>query len=302
MRCATAWTSTRSTFLEVKADENHKTDDLSDWERKQLGSVLGQLNWAARQGRYELAYGVSHCQQLAALGKRDAIPMVNKLVKSARQSREMVVRKLGCDLDDMVVLSASDAAFAEQPKGCSQGGLISLLANPKVLEGPATVAILEAQSMKINRVVRCSMSAELSMAAEAFEHGDFLRALLGEILIKQFDLKRWKWHASAWKHFLVIDAKTGFDVLNSECLTSDRKIMIDAAALRQAITENGANNFVKWVPGHEMISDGLTKWSGNEVLELVMDKGQWCLTDTPEAKRLREQAAERKRSYLKRKA
>ena len=34
----------------------------------------------------------------------------------------------------------------------------------KVLEGMAPVAVLEAQSMKIQRVVRCSMSAELCVA------------------------------------------------------------------------------------------------------------------------------------------
>ena len=287
---------------EVKKEANHHGENLSDWEKKQMGSVLGQLNWAARQGRYELAYGVSHCQQLAALGKREVIELVNKLVKKSKISQQIIVRKLGCELDEMVVLSASDAAFAAQPKACSQGGLVCMLANPKIMEKPAEVAILEAQSMKINRVVRCSMSAELSTAAEAFEHGDFMRAVMAEVLLPGFDLKRWKWHASMWRHFLVIDAKTGFDVLNSECLTSDRKIMIDAAALREAIMENGANNFVKWVPGHEMVSDGLTKWSGNEVLEKVMIEGYWCLSDTPEARQLREQAAARKRSYnLKRK-
>lgn len=40
--------------------------------------------------------------------------------------------------------------------------------------------------MKIQRVVRCSMSAELSMAAEAFD-GDSIRAVLAEIL----EVVRW---------------------------------------------------------------------------------------------------------------
>ena len=152
--------------------------------------------------------------------------------------------------------------------------------------------------MKIQRVVRCSMSAELSMAAESFEHGDYIRAVLAELLNHKFELKRWKWYASRWKHYLVIDAKTGYDVLNSESMTSDRKIMIDAAVLREALVTEGAQNFVRWMPGREMISDGLTKWADNHVLHRVMTTGQWSLVDTPEAKALREEAANRKKRYV----
>ena len=174
-----------------------------------------------------------------------------------------------------------------------------MIANPDVLEKKAPVNIVEAQSMKIQRVVRCSMSAELSMAAESFEHGDFIRAVLAELMYQDFTLPRWKWYASHWKHYLVIDAKTGYDVLSSESMTSDRKIQIDAAVLREALVEEGAENYVRWMPGKEMISDGLTKWSDNGILLQVLSEGHWSLVDTDEAKRLRQEAAERKRRYLK---
>ena len=151
--------------------------------------------------------------------------------------------------------------------------------------------------MKIQRVVRCSMSAELSMAAEAFEHGDFVRAVLAETLFGDFDIRRWKWYASRWSHYLVIDAKTGYDVLSSEVMTSDRKIMVDAAVLREALMEEGAGNHVRWIPGREMVSDSLTKWADNGVLLQVLREGRWSLVDTEEAQRLRKEAAERKKRY-----
>ena len=44
--------------------------------------------------------------------------------------------------------------------------------------------------MKIQRVVRYSISAELSMAAESFEHRDFIRAMLAETSFKDFDIRR----------------------------------------------------------------------------------------------------------------
>ena len=271
---------------------------LTEKERVKIGSILGQVNWAARQGRYDLSYGVSHCQQLAGAGLREAMEWTAKLVSRARKEVEVKVTKLDCDLKEAIVISASDAAYAAQPKEHSQGGVMCLLANPKVLEGVAPVAVLEAQSMKIQRVVRCSMSAELSMAAEAFEHGDFVRAVLAETLFADFEIRRWKWFASRWPHYLVIDAKTGYDVLNSEAMTSDRKIMVDAAVLREALIEEGTANYVRWIPGREMVSDGLTKWSDNGVLLQVLREGRWSLVDNEEAQRLRREAAERKKRYV----
>ena len=274
-----------------------KEGELTAEDRVKLGSILGQVNWAARQGRYDLSYGVSHCQQLTGMGQAEAKEWVRKVVNRAKKSVEMKVPRLHCEIEDMVVISASDAAYAAQPRGASQGGVVCMLANPAVTDCPSPVAIVEAQSMKISRVVRCSMGAELSMAAESFEHGDFLRAVLGELLVPTFELKRWKWFASRWRHYLVIDAKTGYDVLNNEAMTSDRKIMIDAATLREALIEEGSENFVRWIPGREMVADGLTKWSVNGNLLKVMVAGEWCLVDTEEAKQLRIQAGHRKRKY-----
>ena len=272
-------------------------EELNEYDKKLAASVLGQLNWAARQGRYDLSYGVSHCQQLVGVGKKQALEFTQKLLRRAKQEKEMKVAKLDCSLEEMIVISASDAAYAAQPRGSSQGGVTCLLASPTVLQGDGHVATLEAQSMKIARVVRCSMSAELSMAATAFEHGDFLRALLAEVLKKNFVIQEWKWWSSHWKHYLVIDATTGYDVLNSEVTTSDRKIMIDAAVLREAMLEEGAQNFVRWMPGPSMISDALTKWNPNHVMEKVMEQGLWSLVDTPEAQALRVAAAIRKKNH-----
>ena len=75
--------------------------------------------------------------------------------------------------------------------------------------------------------------------------------------------------------------------------------MIDAAVLREALTEEGASNFVRWIPGREMVSDGLTKWNDNGVLLRVLTKGEWSLVDTEEARALRREAALRKARYAK---
>ena len=134
------------------------------------------------------------------------------------------------------------------------------------------------------------------MAATSFEHGDYVRAALSELIFRDFRLKTWKLWASRWPHFLVIDAKTGFDVLNNDTQTSDRKVQIDLAVLKQALTESNSNSFVKWVPGRRMLADATTKWYDNGSLALALKEGRWSLMDTQEAMDLRRSAAERRQA------
>ena len=190
--------------------------DLTPKEKTQMASIIGQLNWMARQGRFDLCYGVSHVQQLMARGDRTAIEWLNKIIYRAKQKTVQKISRLEGDWDDLAVISASDAAFGAQPGGYSQGGLVIALAEKKILEGIGKLNVVEACSMKIQRVVRCSMSAEISMAATAFEHGDFVRAAWSELIFKDFNMASWKMWSSRWPHYLVIDAKTGYDVLNND--------------------------------------------------------------------------------------
>ena len=169
------------------------------------------------------------------------------------------------------------------------------IANPLIQVKPHMVTFLECQSSRLQRVVRCSMSAELSMAATAYEHCDYLRAVFAEVMQPQFRLSQWKVFASHWRSILVLDAKVAYDALNSETAPTDRKLIVDIAVLREALEDQAENNFVRWVPGKEIPSDGLTKWYGNGALERVLCEGRWSLMDTETAAALRRQVAERKR-------
>ena len=173
------------------------------------------------------------------------------------------------------------------------------IANPLIQVGVAKVAFLECQSSRLQRVVRCSMSAELSMAATAYEHCDYLRAVFAEVMRPQFRLSQWKFHASHWRSILVMDAKVAYGALNSETAPTDRKLIVDIAVLREALEDPAESGFVRWVPGKEIPSDGLTKWYGNGSLERVLCEGQWSLMDTETAAQLRRQVAERKRRCKK---
>ena len=99
---------------------------------------------------------------------------------------------------------------------------------------------------------------------------------------------------------LVLDSKTGYDVLNSINNGEDKRLAIDIAILKEALYEPETNRWIRWVPGLTMPSDGLTKEYGNPVRDQVMRGGPWSLKDSPEAQRLREEAGHRKRKCKER--
>ena len=71
--------------------------ELTDEEKRLIGSVVGQLNWAARQGRYDLAFAASLIQQLAGQGKAEALKWVNAAVRRAREDLNLTIKKFNCD-------------------------------------------------------------------------------------------------------------------------------------------------------------------------------------------------------------
>ena len=149
-------------------------------EKKWIGTICGQLNWMARQCRADLMFGVSRVQQLAGIADPTALSELAILVERAKQSRCHVFKKLDCEVKDMMVLGVSDASFGGMPRGRSQGGTVLLLANPMVMQGSAPVVVISYHSGLIKRVVRSSLSAEMSQAATTMEEADFLRAFMAD--------------------------------------------------------------------------------------------------------------------------
>ena len=271
-------------------------------EKSWIGAIIGQLNWLARQARADLLYGCSRIQQLAGTNDPAALQELKVLVERAREPHTQVFKKLGCGVDKMIVLGVSDASFAGMPRGRSQGGSVLMLANPLVLEGAAPVCVIACHSGVLKRVVRSSLAAEISQAATTMEEADYLRAFMAEALDGAFTLRGWLAAVAKWRQMSVLDSRTGYDLLNGSALGEDKRLAIDVAAMRQALQEDGASRLVRWVPGEEIIADDLTKLAGNGRLMRVMSLGSWALKDTESAKKLRADAAARKRAFRQRKA
>lgn len=64
---------------------------------------LGQLNWAARQGRCDLTFASSLVQQPAGQGKAQAPCWINSAVRRAREGCDRAIRRFDCSLEDLSV-------------------------------------------------------------------------------------------------------------------------------------------------------------------------------------------------------
>jgi len=94
---------------DIKLVDERKPDDmarpLTEHEKKVISSAIGQVNWAARQCRFDLSYGASYVQQLASTNDPLALQFLNKVIRRAHQDFVMKVPCIGCPLEEMIVLS-----------------------------------------------------------------------------------------------------------------------------------------------------------------------------------------------------
>ena len=162
--------------------------ELTLKERKWVGHVCGQLSWLARQCRGDLLFGVSRVQQLAGVGDPAALDELYVLVERAKAVQTMRFKPLGCPPGQWMVVAASDASFGGMPRGRSQGGAVCLVAHPSLLEAKAVAVPITFRSALLKRVVRSSLTTEISQAAEALDQTDFLRAVMAEALYIGFDI------------------------------------------------------------------------------------------------------------------
>ena len=270
---------------------------LDEAELKWTGHVCGQLNWLARQCRGDLLFGVSRVQQLAGCRLPEALSELKVLVERARGPKHCRYIKLEVPFDQVVFLVASDASFGAMPRGRSQGGTVLMAGHPSVLDGCGAVNVLQFSSGLLKRVVKSSLAAEISQAAEALDDGDFLRAVVAAATSETFVLKEWMATVSRWRLVLVLDTKTGYDLLQGANHGEDRRLAIDVAAMKEALHMADSSRFVRWIPGPFQAADDLTKLMGNGILMQVLGENQWSLKDTEESQRLRADAALRKKAY-----
>ena len=89
---------------------------VSQEQASQLRALVGQLGWLAKQGRPDLAFAVSFLQQNLVDASGSTLRLANSTVQKARQEACFFIKGLGCSLNEIMVLVATDGALAAMPR------------------------------------------------------------------------------------------------------------------------------------------------------------------------------------------
>ena len=142
---------------------NNKSSELSEFEKAEFSSLIGQLNWIATQPRPDIAFEACELSGAYSKDKVGDILKLNKVIS------RVVTDCVKLRFHQMIDLSGflkcyCDASFANLPGGGSQEGLIILLRDENGSKCP-----LYWQIRKVRRVMK------LTLAAETLAHLSFLK-------------------------------------------------------------------------------------------------------------------------------
>lgn len=194
--------------------------------------------------RPDLAYSVATLAQVTEImfttEKVRHIKTINKLDKTATSSPNRGLRYVSLDPTTMHLWVYGDGSFANNPDGSSQLGFVILLS-----DGSGRCVFLSHRSFKSRRRVRSVQGAEVSFV-DAFDEAYLLRAQLKELFGREIPLR------------MLLDSRSLFDVLSRGTLTTERRLVIDLLAAREAYTKGDISDLGN-VRSEFNLADCLTK-------------------------------------------
>lgn len=173
---------------------------------------------------------------------------------------------LRLDLESLRVLGFSDSSFANNHDLSTQLGHIIFLA-----DGNGTAVAIHFKSYKARRVVRSALGGEIFAFSDMFDIAATLVKELQYIYGKDIPLQ------------LMTDSKSLFDIISKGSRTSEKRLVIDIAAAREAFRDRLIFDIV-FVHYSSNIVDGLTKEMSQAALQAVISSAkldvnpeQWIL-------------------------
>ena len=232
-----------STITEIKIDRTRDINSpLNDDEIAVVRTKLGQLSWAARQTRPDIAFEV--CEMSGKI-KIMTIQDLKRLNKIIRQTHNIDVKLKYKDVgNEMAIYVFSDASFGNLNNGGSQGGHVICISGTKNLTN-----IISWKSSKLRRVVKSTLSSETLALSEAVDNGHLTSVLLGELLYNA---------EKAPKMICYVDNGDLVEALKSSKQVSDKRLRIEIAYIKE-MKERGEIYEVRWVPSDRQIANCLTK-------------------------------------------
>ena len=223
---------------------NKKLEELdSPEDYSKFRSMRMRLAWMANT-RPDMLLEISQIAQITLerfkQGAQAHWKRLNSAISYAHNNvAHLKIPKL--DLGTIRIVGYSDASFANNHDLSSQLGRIILLVD----DDDSAVPICF-KSYKSRRVTRSVLSAEVIAFADLFDDAYALRSQAEQALKRSIPMH------------LLTDSKSLFDMISKGSRSSEKRIMLDIHAARQAYQAKEISN-IGFVRSSDNLADGLTK-------------------------------------------
>lgn len=154
-----------------------------------------------------------------------AVRALNVLFSRAKKGRDLVLTYPQLDVTTLRVRVYADASYATNTDGSSQVGCIVLL-----FDIPGLAHVLSFTSRKCRRVVRSIMAGEVYAFSAAFDEAFIIRYDLEQLYGCHFPIN------------IFTDAKQLLDVVTKATHPTEKRLMVNIAAVRQAFNRGDTSN------------------------------------------------------------
>lgn len=203
--------------------------------------------------RPDIAYAASLCSQATEnTFNADHHQLINRVVKYLHATSQRCLAYPTLDAKSLRLVVYSDVSFNNAVGNRSQLGYIITLADRS-----NRCAILHFRSYKSSRVTRSSTAGETLAFSDAFDHAYLMGHDLQRMLSQQVPI------------LMMTDSEQLFHLLTRCRYTTERRLMVDISAAREAYNDGLISN-VGLISSNYNPADGLTKLKSNGALQDLM--------------------------------
>ena len=269
---------------EVNLSRERKQEEqleATEDERKAMKGLLGGLAWRANQTAPWMSATTSILQGCSQSATVSDILQTNKLCRLQRCYSELGL-SFTSRIENPVVVTFSDASWANRRDGSSQGGSLTVLTDSKILEGKrAPFSILGSHSRKLKRVSRSSTSAEVQACANAYDDLEFVKQIYYEVYHESgINVSCADQQISTIPSAVVCDAKNLYDsvtrITSAGLQLEEKRLCLEVINIKERASS--INAVLRWVDSDQQLADDLTKlFSVDKILEVLKQK-EICIT------------------------
>lgn len=220
--------------------------------------------------RPDIVCGVNESKQVTAdTFDLHSMEVINKIVFQVHEYPNRGILQQRLDVATLQIRIYTDGSFGDNDDQTTQLGYLILLCDKY-----NKCNIIQFTSHKSYRVVRSVLGSETIAFADGLDNGLALSHDLNSILQARLPIR------------LYTDSKSLFDVITKNSVISEKRLMVDVQAIREAYQRMEIYD-VAWIRSEFNPANALTKIKENQVLHRVLDEGiiehpvaQWVLRDT----------------------